>query len=122
MHDVTASLELIAPLRDLAEGTDELIVCLTSATDGTLLWASPRGLKHILGSAPEDVVGQPGLSMLAGVRQTDKFEDDLAIVRGGSTTAARYEALHKDGRRVPVQVTGWRVSDDVAVGLAVRTI
>lgn len=119
MRDLGAYLDKIAYLCDLADGAERLIVTLTSVPDGTMLWVSPDGLRSVLGYDPEDIVGTPGPSLLASRSQTSEFDDALAVVGAGETTAGWYDAEHKTGRRVLLRVTAWRITPDVAVSLAV---
>lgn len=117
---IAGHLEAIRHLRELAEGTDELIVCLASAEDGALRWVSPRGLRALLGREVDDVLGKPSLAVLAGLTRGSRPEQDRARMVAGETVAATYDAQRADGSTIPLRVTGWRLDDDVVVGLAVR--
>lgn len=120
MDDLNECLNTVSTLRGIAESIDDVIMCLTSTTDGTVLWVSRPGLRSILGYVPDEVVGEVGPSMLTGASDDRRFQDALGVVRAGATATGRYEARHKRGHGVVLRVTTWQLRGDVAVGLAVR--
>jgi len=100
-----AELRAERSLREMAaivECSDDAI--FSTNPDG-IITSWNRGAEHLYGYAAEEAVGSP-VMLLAPLERHEEVEHNRQVLnRGGSVESYQTERMHKDGSRVPVQLT-----------------
>jgi diguanylate cyclase (GGDEF)-like protein/PAS domain S-box-containing protein len=121
-HDVTAR-EAIgkdkALLASIVEGSDDAIV---SGSPSNLILSWNRAAAALFGYTAEEAIGEPVSKFIPPDVVPVHAHYSAQVMRGGSVSQYETMCLTKDGRSVPVSVTGSPVFDDAGNVMALSAI